>query len=228
MKDLLSNFSNLISNNAYLGIVISFLAGIAASFSPCVLSTIPLVVGYVGEAGVKDKKTAFKYSLFFSIGVIMTFTTIGIIFALIGQFISFAGKWWYLILGIIMLFVGLQLIGVIGSSGSTCRIPNKRKGVLGAFFLGILGGVLSSPCGTPVLAAILAFVAQKGNVVIGALMLLMYSLGHSLLVLLAGTSVGFIDQLSSSSKTMVFGKVIKLILGILVIISGLYLLYLGF
>ncbi|QGU93870.1 cytochrome c biogenesis protein CcdA [Clostridium bovifaecis] len=228
MEGLLSDFSNLISNNAYLGIIISFFAGIAASFSPCVLSTIPLVVGYVGEAGVKDKRTAFKYSLFFSIGVMITFTAIGIIFALIGQFMSFTGKWWYLILGIIMLFVGLQLIGVIGNDGNTCRVPSKRKGVLGAFFLGILGGVLSSPCGTPVLAAILAFVAQSGNVILGALMLLMYSLGHSLLVLLAGTSVGFVEQLSSSAKTMAFGKIMKLVLGILVIISGLYLLYLGF
>lgn len=230
MGNLINNFSSLISNNAYLALIISFIAGIVASFSPCVLSTIPLVVGYVGEAGVKDKKTAFKYSLFFSIGVIVTFTTLGVIFAAIGQFMSLTGNWWYLILGAIMLFVGLQLIGVIGSANKSdmCKVPNRRRGFLGAFFLGILGGALSSPCSTPVLAAILAFVAQKGNIALGALMLLFYSIGHSLLVLLAGTSVGFVQQLSLSSKTTVVGKVLKIILGILVLILGLYLFYLGF
>lgn len=229
MENLINNFSSLILSNSYLALIISFIAGIVASFSPCVLSTIPLVVGYVGEAGVKDKKTAFKYSLFFSIGVIVTFTTLGVIFAAIGQFMSLTGKWWYLILGAIMLFVGLQLIGVIGSNKSDmCKVPNRRRGFLGAFFLGILGGALSSPCSTPVLAAILAFVAQKGNIALGALMLLLYSVGHSLLVLLAGTSVGFVQQLSLSSKTMFVGKVLKIALGILVLILGLYLFYLGF
>lgn len=231
MEGLLNNFSDLMLNNVYLALGISFLAGLAASFSPCVLSTIPLIIGYVGETGVKDKKTAFKYSLFFSIGVVVTFTTVGVVFALIGKFMNITSKLWYIVLGVLMLILGLKLIGVIGDLGDSpniCRVPNKRKGALGAFFLGILGGVFSSPCGTPVLAAILAFVAQKGNVILGALMLLMYSIGHSLLVLLAGTSVGFIEQISASNKTRVFGQVFKLFLGALVILSGLYLLYLGF
>lgn len=228
MGDLLNNFSNIISHNIWLALAMSFIAGIVASFSPCVLSTIPLVVGYVGEAGVKDRKTAFKYSLMFSIGVVVTFTTLGIIVAVIGKFINLTGKWWYLILGVIMLLVGLQLIGVIGDSRDTCKVPNRRRGVLGAFFLGIIGGALSSPCATPVMAAILAYVAQQGNIVLGAAMLLLYSMGHSLLVLLAGTSVGFVQQLSMSNKTMFIGKILKIILGIIILMIGLYLLYFGF
>jgi len=229
MGDLLSNFGNLISNNIYFALGISFLAGIVSSFSPCVLSTLPLIVGYVGEAGVKDKKTAFKYSLFFSIGLIITFTTLGIIFSIIGQFMNLSGKWWYLILGLVMLLAGLRLTGVIGDGAEkSCKLPSKRRGFLGAFFLGILGGALSSPCSTPVLAAILAFVAQKGNILIGIFMLLLYSMGHSLLILLAGTSVGLVEQLSASTKTRTFGMVLKLALGVLVIFLGLYLLYLGF
>jgi len=229
MGDLLSNFGNLISNNIYFALGISFLAGIVSSFSPCVLSTLPLIVGYVGEAGVKDKKTAFKYSLFFSIGLIITFTTLGIIFSIIGQFMNLSGKWWYLILGLVMLLAGLRLTGVIGDGAEkSCKLPSKRRGFLGAFFLGIVGGALSSPCSTPVLAAILAFVAQKGNILIGIFMLLLYSMGHSLLILLAGTSVGLVEQLSASTKTRTFGMVLKLALGVLVIFLGLYLLYLGF
>lgn len=229
MGDLLSNFGNLISNNVYFALVISFLAGIVSSFSPCVLSTLPLIVGYVGEAGVKDKKTAFKYSLLFSIGLILTFTTLGIVFSVIGKFMNLSGKWWYIILGLILLLAGLKLIGVLGDGAEkSCKVPSKRRGFLGAFFLGIVGGALSSPCSTPVLAAILAFVAQKGNILVGVLMLLLYSMGHSLLILLAGTSVGLVEQLSISNKTRTLGRALKLILGIIVIFLGLYLLYLGF
>lgn len=229
MGDLLSNFGNLISNNVYFALVISFLAGIVASFSPCVLSTLPLIVGYVGEAGVKDKKTAFKYSLLFSIGLILTFTTLGIVFSVIGKFMNLSGKWWYIILGLILLLAGLKLIGVLGDGAEkSCKVPSKRRGFLGAFLLGIVGGALSSPCSTPVLAAILAFVAQKGNILVGVLMLLLYSMGHSLLILLAGTSVGLVEQLSISNKTRTLGRTLKLTLGIVVIFLGLYLLYLGF
>lgn len=228
MGGLLNNFSNLISNNVYIVLAVSFLAGIVSSFSPCILSTLPLVIGYVGEAGAKDKKTAFKYSLFFSIGVVVTFTTLGVTFSLLGKFMNITGKWWYLVLGAIMLLVGLQLLGVIGSHHKACKMPNRRKGFWGAFFLGILGGALSSPCSTPVLAAILAFVAQKGNVTLGALMLLLYSIGHSVLIIIVGTSVGVVQQLSMSNKSMEAGRILKIVLGILVIIMGLYLLYLGF
>ncbi|MCY6355346.1 cytochrome c biogenesis CcdA family protein [Clostridium sp. ZS2-4] len=228
MGELLNNFSNLISNNVYIALAVSFLAGIVSSFSPCILSTLPLVIGYVGETGTKDKKTAFKYSLFFSIGVVVTFTALGVTFSLLGKFMNITGKWWYLVLGAIMLLVGLQLLGVIGSHNKACKMPNRRRGFGGAFFLGILGGALSSPCSTPVLAAILAFVAQKGNVTLGALMLLLYSIGHSVLIIIAGTSVGLVQQLSMSNKTMAAGRILKIVLGVLVIIMGMYLLYLGF
>lgn len=228
MGELLRDFSSIISSNVYLALGLSFIAGIVSSFSPCVLSSIPLVVGYVGESGAKDKSTAFKYSLFFSIGVAMTFTIIGVIVASIGHFINLTGTWWYLILGAIMLFVGLRLLGVIGEGTSSCKVPNKKRGLFGAFFLGILGGGLSSPCATPVMAAILAYVAQQGSIVIGALMLLLYSIGHSILILIVGTSVGFAQQLSTSSKTKTIGNIMKIILGIIALLIGLYLFYLGF
>jgi Cytochrome c biogenesis protein len=83
-------------------------AGIVSSFSHCVLSTIPLVVGYVGGYAGKDKKLAFKYSLFFCIGLVITFTVFGALSAILGRLMTGTGKWWYIVLGIIMLIAGLQ------------------------------------------------------------------------------------------------------------------------
>lgn len=224
----MTNITTLISGNLFITLIMCFFAGIISSFSPCLLSTVPLVIGYVGTNAKRDKNLAFRYSLVFSLGLIFTFIALGIASALLGKFFSGAGKWWYLVLGAIMLFVGLQTVGVIKNKGSnSCRVPRKSRGVVGAFFLGILGGALSSPCATPILAAILAFVAGKGNIALGILMLLFYSIGHCILIVIAGTSVGIIETLQSSPKYFKIGNIMKIIFGIIVVFIGLYLIYLG-
>lgn len=229
MNSFLSDFNNVISSSVWIALVMSFVAGIVSSFSPCVLSSVPLIVGYMEGNKVKDKKVAFKYSLVFSLGIIFTFTLIGVLFVVLGRFFLGAGRLWYIVLAGIMILSGLQLLGVvnIGKSKDSCKIPNKRKGFFGAFVLGILGGALSSPCATPVLAAILTFVAGKANITLGIGMLLLYSLGHCALIILAGTSVGFVEHLSSSPKTVKVGNILRLFLGVLIILLGIYLFSLG-
>lgn len=227
MNVFLNNFSNLLLNNIWLALIVSFVAGIISSFSPCVLSTIPLVVGYVGGYAQKDKKLAFKYSFLFCIGLVFTFTTFGALSAVLGKLMTGTGTWWYLFLGVIMLLVGLQLLGVIEFRNNFCRMPNKRSGLFGAFFLGILGGLLSSPCSTPILVAILAFVAGKGNILLGIFMLFLYAVGHCFLILIAGTSIGFVENLNNSSKTLYLGKVFKSIFAVFILLLGLYLIYIG-
>jgi len=228
MESLLSNFGQVLLQNIWLAFVMSLVAGLISSFSPCVLSSIPLVIGYVGGYAGNDRKRAFKYSLYFCIGLAITFTVLGAASALLGRLMTGAGKWWYIILGAIMLAVGLQMLGMFNIMPQTCNMPNKRKGVIGAFFLGILGGVLSSPCATPVLAAILAFVAGQGNIVLGVALLAVYAVGHCALILIAGTSVGFVQKLAASPNTEKIGKVLKFVFGILVILLALYLFYIGF
>jgi len=228
MENLIHNFSAFLSNNIWLALITAFLAGVVSSFSPCVLSTIPLIIGYVGGYARKDKKLAYKYSLIFCLGIIVTFTLLGVASSLLGRLFTGAGSWWYIILGAVMLIVGLQLVGVIEIVNNSCKLPSRRKGLAGAFFLGILGGVLSSPCSTPILAAILAFVASKGNILLGVIMLFLYSIGHCVLIFLAGTSIGLVEGISNSRKTQFIGKVLKIILAIIIFIAGFYLLYLGF
>lgn len=224
----MTNITTLISGNLFITLIMCFFAGIISSFSPCLLSTVPLVIGYVGTNAKRDKNLAFRYSLVFSLGLIFTFIALGIASALLGKFFSGAGKWWYLVLGAIMLFVGLQTVGVIKNKGNnSCRVPRKSRGVVGAFFLGILGGALSSPCATPILAAILAFVAGKGNIALGILMLLFYSIGHCILIVIAGTSVGIIETLQSSPKYFKVGNIVKIFFGTMVVFIGIYLIYLG-
>lgn len=231
LTDFAGSLQQILTQNIWLAFVFALLAGVISSFSPCVLSSVPLIIGYVGGYAGNDKAKAIKYSLAFCFGLALTFTALGAATAVLGKLMLGTGKWWYIFLGILMSVVGLQLLGVISILPEHCGVARggtTRKGLLGAFLLGIVGGVLSSPCATPVLIAILTFVAGQGNLALGVGLLGFYAVGHSVLLFLAGTSVGLVQNLAASPKTEGMGKILKIVLGILVLLLALYLFYLGF
>jgi Thiol:disulfide interchange protein len=103
-----------------------------------------------------------------------------------GHVLHGAASWWYLILGSLMILMALQTWGIFEIIPSSYLMSkNRKKGYLGAFIAGILGGIFSSPCSTPVLIALLAIVAGKGSIIWGASLLILYSIGHGLLALLS-------------------------------------------
>jgi cytochrome c biogenesis protein CcdA len=128
-----------------------------------------------------------------------------------------------------MLLMALQTWEIFNFIPSTNALSkNKKRGFAGAFLAGILGGLFASPCSTPVLVVLLAFVAKEGKILLGIVLLLLYSLGNSSLVLVAGTSVGFVKKLSSSEG---YGKVslaLRIIMGAVIALIGLYMFYLAF
>ena len=129
-----------------------------------------------------------------------------------------------------MIGSGLQVLDVInlfGDKKELVKSLKEEREFYDAFFLGILSGILASPCATPIMAAIIAFIAASGNLVIGMIMLLMYSLGHSVLIILAGTSFGLVEKIAYSENGKKIGRVLKNILGTIIILVGLYLFYLG-
>jgi cytochrome c biogenesis protein CcdA len=100
----------------------------------------------------------------------------------------------------------------------------KKQGNIGAFLLGLLFGVVSTPCAVPILAVLLAFVAERGNVIYGGFLLFVYALGHSALVLVAGTSVGAAKGLLESKGLRKAHAIIQKVAGVLIIGIGLYFL----
>ena len=225
----LESISGAISSNIWLAPLLALLAGILTSVTPCALSSVPLVIGYVGGTGQRDTKRAFRLSVTFAIGMAVTFTILGSAASLLGKLMQGTGSWWYILLGILMLLMALQTWEIFNFIPSSYAISkNTKRGFAGAFIAGVLGGFFSSPCATPVLVVLLAMVAEKGSLLWGILLLLLYSLGHSFLVLIAGTSVGFVHKLSSSEKYGGVSKILKIIMGSLIMLIALYMFYLGF
>ena len=229
MTEALENLSQLIQTSGWLAPLLAILAGILTSFTPCSLSSIPLVIGYVGGTGQKDTKRAFRLSLAFAAGAAVTFTVLGVIASIAGRLMGTSASWWYIILGVLMVLMALQTWGIFEIIPSSYLISkNTKKGFAGAFIAGILGGVFSSPCSTPVLIALLAIVAGKGSIVWGILLLLLYSIGHGILAIIAGTSIGFVQKLSSSERYGKASTILKIVMGALILLIGFYMFYLGF
>ncbi|MCL1873580.1 MAG: cytochrome c biogenesis protein CcdA [Clostridiales bacterium] len=225
----LSFFSDLIGNNIWLAPLIAFAAGIVTSFSPCCLSAIPLAIGYVGGYAAGSSKKAFRYSLVFCLGQAATFAILGIAASMLGKILRSAGSWWYILLGILMLLMALQtweIISIIPQS--TLSGKNTRKGYIGAAIAGALAGFFCAPCATPVLVVLLAMVADTASLLKGAFLLIIYALGHSLLTLAAGSSIGFFGQMSRSANYKKANNAIKVLLGLVIMLLGFYMFYLGF
>lgn len=225
----LNEIAGLIGESLWLTPVLAFLAGVLTSFLPCSLSSVPLVIGYVGGVGEKNTKKAFGYSAIFALGTAITFVTLGLIATTAGKLMGNASSVWYIILGVLMILMALQTWEIFRFIPSTNLISkSKKRGFIGAFLAGILGGIFSSPCSTPVLISLLAIVAGEGNLLWGIFLMLLYSVGHSTLVMIAGTSVGFVQKLKSSEKYRISAGILKLVMGVAILFVGLYMFWLAF
>ena len=228
METFLNHLSQSLSENPFLAYLGVFLGGILSSSSPCVLATIPLVIGYVGGYSEGDRRKAVLYSLTFILGLSLMFTVLGAIASVIGGLFGIISRTWYFVVGGIAVVMGLHLIGLFEwNLPIPIHLQPKKRGILGAFLLGLFFGIISSPCATPVLVLILTFVATKGEVVYGTSLLFIYALGHCALIFLAGTATGFVENFVKSkgiSNVTAWGKRIG---GSIVVFAGIYLIYLG-
>jgi len=224
MDSLFNNMQHIIQNNHSLAFLAVFVGGLISAASPCVLAAIPLIIGYVGGYSGGDKKKAVIYSLVFILGLSITFTLLGAAASAMGQFLSFAGQWLYIGLAVIAITMGLQLMGLI-----TIPLPFqktrqvKSRGLWGAFLLGLLTGTVSSPCATPVLAVILAYVSTQGDMLYGGSLLFAYAVGHCALIFIAGLSIGLTESLVSSKGIKNFSIYSKRSSGAILVAIGIFI-----
>lgn len=226
MVDFFTNLvSQSISGSIGLALPLIFVAGVVTSFSPCILSMIPVLVGYVGGYSNPSRLKGFSMSLLFVLGLGVTFAILGITAASFGRVFGQIGSYWYLIMAAVAILMGLHLLGVLNISLPGLKtIPIRTKGILGSFFMGLFFGLVASPCATPVLAVILTYLASKGDLVFGGLMLFTYGLGHGTPLLVAGTFTGVIKSLRQFQK---YSSYVTYVSAGVLILLGAYLLSLA-
>jgi cytochrome c-type biogenesis protein len=225
---LTETLGQVMQTRPVLGYGAAYLGGVVATASPCILASIPLVIGFVGGYAGGNKKQAFIYSLTFVLGLAMVMSALGAMAALMGTMFGDVGPYWYFVVAVILMVMGLQLIGILKLKlgGNTQKFLPQRTGLVGALILGMLFGLVLSPCASPVLAVILTLAAVQGKVAYGSTLLFAYALGQCTLVILAGTFTGVIESFLQS-KGAQFGTAMQKVAGGLIFFMGAYIFFQG-
>ncbi|MCX6151132.1 MAG: cytochrome C biogenesis protein [Ignavibacteriales bacterium] len=216
------------SGAVWIALLASFAWGILSILlSPCHLSSIPLVVGFISSQGKISIGRTFNISLVFSVGILITIALIGLITASFGRLMGDIGNVGnYLVAGIFFL-VGLYLLDIIKFNWNTGLRQTKAKGLFAALILGLLFGLALGPCTFAYMAPVLGVVFQTAqtNYLLAVTFLLAFGIGHCSVIVGAGTLTGKVQKYlnwSEDSKTILW---IKRICGVLVILGGIYLIY---
>lgn len=197
--------------------------------SPCHLASIPLIVGFIDDQGNISTKRAFWLSTLFALGILATISLIGVITGLMGRLMGDLGPWGnYLVSGIFFLF-GLHLMEVLPLpfANNSVQVKYRKKGLFAALVLGLVFGLALGPCTFAFMAPMIgvAFKAASANFLFGAILLLMYGIGHCGVIVVAGTSMELVTHYLNWNKSSRGATIVKKICGALLIISGAYLLW---
>lgn len=226
MDGILDMLVQLMSDNLWAAPLLSLAAGLVTSFTPCSLATVPMLLACVGATSANQKK-AFRLSLTMALGMAVTFGVFGSVASAIGHFMHEAGHWWTALMGILMILMSLQVFGLINIIPHL-HVSEKmtKKGYAGAFVTGAVGGVFASHCAVPVMVALLALVAEAGkNIWWGIFLMVLYAVGHSILLLLTGIGYSYVEKGISNPACASAAKWLRRILGVIILGVGLILLF---
>ncbi|PKN18266.1 MAG: cytochrome C biogenesis protein [Deltaproteobacteria bacterium HGW-Deltaproteobacteria-6] len=229
IETLINNLSAYLQGSTLLAFLAAYLGGLVISFTPCTYPLIPVTVGFIGAQGASSKLRGFLLSLFYVLGLAVTYAVLGAIAALTGKLFGQmqTTPLVYFIMANICLLMGLSMLDVFKIS---IPIPQRimqysgggRKGFISSFLLGMVSGFVIGPCTAPVLGVLLGFVALKTNILMGIGLLFVFAFGMGTLLILVGTFAGFISTLPRSGAWMI---IITRVFGVILIGAAEYFLY---
>ncbi len=217
-------------DSLWLTLVAFFIGGLLLSFTPCVFPMYPILTGIiVGQGNKLTTKKAFTLSFFYVQGMAITYTILGIVVALAGaQFqAAFQAPAVLIGLSILFIFLALSMFGIFNLAlpsswqNKLNDMSNNQKGgsILGVVSMGVISGLVASPCTTAPLTGALLYISQTGDIVLGASALYALSLGMGLPLLILGSSGGKLLP-----KAGAWMNIIKNIFGLLLLAVPIFLL----
>jgi cytochrome c-type biogenesis protein len=229
MHALVETLTRAIEGSTGVAIGAAFVWGVlSVLLSPCHLSSIPLIVGFIDRQGQMSTRRALAVSTLFSLGILITIAAIGTITHAAGRVLGNIGPYGNYVVATIFFLVGLHLLDVIPLPFSgPGQVGMRRRGLLAAFVLGLVFGVAIGPCTFAYMAPMLGitFKLASAHALYGVLLLAIYGLGHCSVIVAAGTSTGWVQRYLNWNESSKGAIVVKRVCGALVCLGGLYLVY---
>ncbi|MDO8303498.1 MAG: cytochrome c biogenesis protein CcdA [Sedimentisphaerales bacterium] len=229
MQELFTTLTHAVESTPLVALSAAFIWGILSIIlSPCHLASIPLIVGFIDEQGQISTKRAFFISTLFAVGILITIAAIGAVTAAAGRMMGDVGRYGNYFVALIFFVVGLHLLGVISLPFSgPGRVGMKMRGLFAAFILGLVFGIALGPCTFAYMAPVLAvtFKVAANSLVYGIALLFVYGIGHCSVIVLAGTFTEVVQHYLNWNEKSRGADILKKICGALVLLGGLYLIY---
>jgi cytochrome c-type biogenesis protein len=221
-EQITETLTHVIETNVWVAPLAAFAGGTLTAANPCVLAAVPLTMAFLAGQEKRTVTRSFLLSLTFAVGLTAMFTLMFLATWTAGSFLS--SSWWLYIAAAVCLLMGLHLLGILDFTiPAPAGVQPSQKGFIGAFLLGLLFGLISLPCAGPILLVLLSMVPLKGAA-FGATLLIAYSIGHCMLILAGGTSMGLVQKLIESKNFRTANLWSKRIAGVAIIGVGAYLL----
>ncbi|MBU1637602.1 thioredoxin family protein, partial [bacterium] len=217
-----------LERGSWLAFLLVFVGGILTSFTPCVYPVIPLTIGYIGGASTGKPLKGLALAGIFVLGIAVVYSGLGLLSAATGTLfgsisgspvVTYAVAAIFVLMGFSML--GAFEIALPSSVQTKLQGSGPRTGLIGPLVMGMVSGLIMAPCVGPVIVALLAWVAQSGNLFYGWALLFVFSLGLGLLFLVIGTFAGALQALPKAGAWM---DAVKHGFGWILLAGALYLL----
>jgi cytochrome c-type biogenesis protein len=209
------------TTNPLILLSLAFAGGLLASVSPCILAVLPVNLSYIGTLKFVSRRDAVLKAGQFVLGSVTVLSLFGLVSSFAGAvMVEFRGHF-NIGVGLLMVLMGLGLSGLI-------RIPlphwQVRSPVTGPYGVGLTFALVSSPCASPVLFAVLAAAAATGSQILAVLTMVSYAFGYTALIFLASLFTGLVK---SSRKLLSHSQSIVSIGSIFLLLTGIYYLWIG-
>jgi len=227
LDQLFLTVNSWMTSGSYLAALGCLVWGVVSvALSPCHLASIPLIVTYVaGQEIALNPRQAAGYALAFTAGLFITIAAIGVICSLLGRMLGEVGPYWTILVGAILIWVALDMLGVSacslsGGGGLMSRL--RVRGTGGAFFLGLAYGVLSGSCTFGFIAPILAIITIQQKIATGILFIVLFGIGHCIPIAIAGSSTALVRRLLENSRFRSAGLWFRRAAGVVIAGLGVY------
>ncbi|MBQ2760247.1 MAG: sulfite exporter TauE/SafE family protein [Clostridia bacterium] len=204
---------------------ISFLEGIITFISPCLLPMLPVYISYFAGADNRSTKKTLTNALGFVAGFTIVFVSLGALAGTLGSFLTQYSTAVNIVTGLIVIFFGLNFLGVFKLNifnGAKNTVRKNDLGFFSSLLFGLIFSVSWTPCVGAFLGSALIMASQQGKVLTGIIMLLLYSAGLGIPFVLSAV---LIDKLKNTFNFIKkHYKIINIISGSLLIVVGILMM----